>query len=56
MQTEIATGKSEVRLQFSPDTRQYSHLKLSIQDLNAKRHPNLWCSYDHEEFCNSLKL
>ena len=55
MQTEIATGKSEVRLQFSPDTRQYSHLKLSIQDLNAKRHPNLWCSYDHEEILQQFK-
>ena len=55
MQTEMATGKSEVRLQFSPDTRQYSHLKLSIQDLNAKRHPNLWCSYDHEEILQQFK-
>ena len=55
MQTEIATGKSEIRLQFSPDTRQYSHLKLSIRDLNTIRHPNLWCSYDHDEILTLFK-
>ena len=52
---EVAKGLTEVEVVYSPDMLQYKWLKISLENLDSYKLPNIFCNYDNNIIMQKLK-